>query len=112
MLRQFLLGKIHRATVTGKALDYEGSLGLDASLLAAAGMVAGEVVRVFNVTTGDRFETYLVPLTAGSREVKLFGAAARRGEVGDRLIILATAFAESAPAPKVVVLDDNNNILT
>ncbi len=111
MLRRFLTSKLHRATITATALDYEGSLGLAEELMEAAALQAGEMVSVFNITNGHRFETYVIPMPRGSRTVSLNGAAARLGEVGDRLIILAYALAETAPPPRVVKLDEKNNII-
>jgi aspartate 1-decarboxylase len=111
MLRRFLSGKIHRATVTETKLDYEGSLGLDENLMEAAGLLAGEMVHVFNVDNGQRFETYVIPMPRGSKAVILYGAAARLGAVGDRVIILAYALAEKPPTPRKIELDENNDLL-
>lgn len=112
MLRRFLLGKIHRATVTETLLDYEGSLGLDEDLIDAVGLLAGEMVYVFNIDNGNRFETYLIPMARGSKSVTLNGAAARLGAVGDRVIILAYALAEEPPTPRKIELDENNDVVT
>ena len=60
MLIEVFKGKIHRATVTGAELDYEGSLAVDPELIAAAGMITGEKVQVVNLNNGNRFETYLI----------------------------------------------------
>ena len=89
MNRKLLHGKIHGATVTGTALDYEGSIGVDANLLAAAGIVPMESVHVWNVTNGERFETYAIANPAGSGEVVVNGAAAHKTRAGDRVIIAA-----------------------
>ncbi len=89
MNRKLLHGKIHGATVTGTALDYEGSIGIDADLLAAAGIVPMESVHVWNVTNGERFETYAIASPAGSGEVVVNGAAAHKTRAGDRVIIAA-----------------------
>jgi aspartate 1-decarboxylase len=112
MLRRFLLGKLHRATVTATELSYEGSLGLDEDLLEGAGLLPGEVVQVFNINNGRRFETYTIPLPRGSKAVALNGAAARLGEVGDRLIVLAYALAEAPPTPRCLELDENNDVVS
>lgn len=88
MLLALVKSKIHRATITGKALHYEGSLGVDGSLLAASNTLPYEKVQVVNVNNGERFETYVIPLTTGKGEVILNGAAARKGEVGDKIIII------------------------
>jgi aspartate 1-decarboxylase len=110
MLRRFLIGKIHRAAITETQLGYEGSIGLDEELMEAAGLLPGEMVHVFNINNGHRFETYTIPMPRGSREVVLNGAAARLGEVGDRIIVLAYALAEEPPEVKRIELDENNVI--
>jgi len=110
--RKLLHGKIHGATVTGTALDYEGSIGVDADLLAAAGIVPLESVHVWNVTNGERFETYAIASPAGSGEVIVNGAAARRTQTGDRVIITAftwvTAEEVHGHRASIVVVDEAN----
>ncbi len=112
MLRRFLIAKIHRATVTATKLTYEGSVGIDEDLMDAVGLLAGEMVHVFNVNTGHRLETYTIPLARGSKDFTLNGAAARLGQVGDRLIILAYGLAEEPPAPRKLELDENNDVVS
>jgi len=112
MLRRFLISKIHRAAVTAVALDYEGSLALDEELMEDAGMLAGEMVYVFNVSNGQRFETYLIPAARGSKTVALNGAAARLGAVGDRVIVITYGLAERAPRPRIIRLDEGNNVVS
>jgi aspartate 1-decarboxylase len=111
MLKRFLTSKIHRATITARALEYEGSLGLDEDLMDAANLQAGEMALVFNVNNGNRFETYVIPEKRGSRAVALYGAAARLGELGDRVIILAYGLAEKPAAARVIELDESNEIV-
>jgi len=115
MRLELLKSKIHRARITGKDLDYEGSLTLDPHLMEAAGIYAYEKVQVVNVHNGSRLETYVIPGRAGSGEVVLNGAAARWGEVGDPVIILAYAQVEeqelAAFQPKVVFVDEQNRVL-
>ncbi|MBI4737892.1 MAG: aspartate 1-decarboxylase [candidate division NC10 bacterium] len=112
MFRVMLAGKIHRATVTETHLDYEGSLTVDADLLEAAGMVAYEQIQVYNVSTGDRFETYLIEGPRHSGAIALNGAAARRGQPGDTLIIATYHLLpeEQVPPhrPRVVFVDEKN----
>jgi aspartate 1-decarboxylase len=84
-----LRSKIHRATLSGKALDYEGSIALDRRLMDAADLLPGEQVHVLNLNNGSRLVTYVIVAPAGSGTVMLNGPAARLGEVGDRVIILA-----------------------
>lgn len=86
MYREMLKSKVHRATITQADLNYEGSLTLDAELMRLANMREGEKILVANVNTGARFETYLLP--GGPGVVCLNGAAARLGEIGDKVIIM------------------------
>ena len=112
MLIEILKSKIHRATVTGAELNYEGSLAVDPELIKSAGMVVGEKVQVVNLNNGARLETYLIEGQPG--EVCLNGPAARLGLTGDLIIIIAYALAEPEEAasfkPKVVLLTDHNKI--
>ena len=112
MFIQILKSKIHRATITGAELDYEGSLAVDPVLLSAAGMLVGEKVHVVNINNGNRFETYLIKGQSG--EVCLNGPAARLGLTGDKVIIMAYALAEPQEAarikPAIVSVTDRNRI--
>jgi len=114
MLRTFLYGKIHRATVTDASVDYEGSLGVSADLLDAAGLRPGEKILVGVINTGARFETYLIPAPAGKGAVVLNGATAHLGKKGDQLTIMA--FAQLTPEQlkthraKSVLLGPENRI--
>jgi aspartate 1-decarboxylase len=114
MHRHMMKSKIHRATVTQADLEYEGSLTVDQKLLDAAKMVPYEMVKVFNVNNGERFETYVIPGQPGSGVLCLNGAAARKGQRGDLLIIVTTAWLEEAEArahqPTVVLVDGDNRI--
>jgi aspartate 1-decarboxylase len=87
MLRSMLKAKIHRGRVTEAHLDYEGSLTLDRRLLEAAGLFPFEQVMVYNISNGERFETYVIDGPEGSGTVCLNGAAARKGLPGDLIII-------------------------
>ena len=112
MLIQMLKSKIHRATVTGAELDYEGSLAIDPKLLEAAGLFVGEKVHVVNLNNGNRFETYLIRGRSG--EVCLNGPAARLGVVGDKVIVMAYALVEPREAaslkPAIVMVTHKNGI--
>lgn len=90
MLRKFLRAKIHTAKITEKNLNYEGSLGLDKKIMESAGLKPFEAVWIYNISNGKRFETYLIEGKDG--EVCLNGAAARLGEIGDRIIIVSFAW--------------------
>jgi aspartate 1-decarboxylase len=114
MLRTFLKGKVQRAVVTAADLEYEGSLGLDADLMEAAGFLPYERVEVYNIGNGERFATYLVKAEAGSGTVAVYGAAAHKVRVGDRVIIAAYAVLGEDEIdffmPKVVLVDDRNRV--
>jgi len=114
MLRTFLYGKIHRATVTDASAEYEGSLGVSTDLMEAAGLRPGEKILVGVINTGARFETYLIPAPAGQGAVVLNGATAHLGKKGDQLTIMA--FAQLTPEQlkghraKCVLLGSGNRI--
>lgn len=116
MRRTMMHGKIHRATVTGAYLDYEGSIALDPDLYEAAGFVPYEQVHVLDVSNGNRFVTYVIEGERGSGEVAVNGAAARLVAVGDTVIVLAYAELEDAEArslkPNVVLVDASNRPVT
>lgn len=114
MQRIMLKSKIHRATLTGKALHYEGSIQVDRRLLDAADILPGEQVHVLNVNSGERLITYAIAAPRGSGTVVLMGPAARLGEVGDPLIILAFGQMDEREAhrhkPMVVWVDQRNRL--
>lgn len=105
--------KLHQMKVTEANLHYEGSITIDQELLDKAGILPYEKVQVVNITNGARLETYTIPGEAGSRVCCLNGAAARKTQVGDRVIIIS--YAEMTPEeakdfkPKVVIVDENND---
>jgi aspartate 1-decarboxylase len=98
MLRCLVRSKIQRLVVTDKNLKYEGSLELDSRLMRAADILPGELVQVVNVNNGSRFETYVIAARAGSGVCVLNGAAARLGEIGDEVIVMALAWLADAEA--------------
>ena len=112
MLRMMLKSKIHRATITEANLAYEGSLTIDANLLRLADILPYEMVHVYNINNGERFETYAIEGEAGSGVMCLNGAAARKGHPGDLIIVttFATYTAEelSQHLPKIVLVDERN----
>ncbi len=114
MLRKLLKSKLHRATLTGAELHYEGSLGVDEDLLKEAGLQPNEAVHVWNVNNGSRLQTYVVPAPAGSGEVCLYGSAARKGQAGDVVIIAAFGWMDEEEArvhrPRVVLLGEGNQV--
>jgi len=111
-MRKMLTGKIHRATVTGADLHYEGSITIDSDLMTAAGMLPNEAVHVWNVNNGERFETYTVLGEPGSGVVCINGAAAHKVSVGDLVIIAAFGWMPNEEAarwkPAVVFVDERN----
>lgn len=114
MLRHFLLGKIHRATVTRADLDYVGSITIDPLLIEAAGFLEGEKVDIYDVTNGSRISTYVIPGIPGSGEVGINGAAAHLVTKGDLVIIAnygwMTEEENLSREPKVVFVDAKNRI--
>jgi aspartate 1-decarboxylase len=112
MFLEMLKSKIHRATITGAELHYEGSLALDTRLIKAAGLLVGEKVQVVNVNNGERLETYVIAGKKG--EVCLNGPAARMGLPGDKVIIIAYASMTPEEArkykPALVFVDDANRV--
>lgn len=114
MKRIMLKAKIHNARVTETNVDYEGSLALDENLLKAADMLPYEKAHVYNVTNGERFSTYLIKGEKGRGKVGVYGAAAHRARVGDRLIIVAYAILDEEETdffmPKILTLDSDNKV--
>jgi aspartate 1-decarboxylase len=111
--RFMLRSKIHRATLTGTDLDYEGSIAIDRDLIEAAGLLPGEQVHVLNLHNGQRLITYVIEAPAGSGTMLLNGPAARLGERGDRVVILAYGVVSDEEAkllrPIVVHVDGQNH---
>ncbi len=111
-MRKMLRGKIHRATVTGADLHYEGSVTIDRDLMDASGLIANEAVHIWNVNNGERFETYVIEGERGSGACCINGAAAHKVEVGHHVIIAAFSWMSDAEAeawkPKVCFVDDRN----
>jgi len=87
MLRSMLKSKIHRATITGADLNYEGSITIDSCLMEAADLFPFERIMVYNISNGNRFDTYVIEGERGSGSICLNGAAARKGASGDLIII-------------------------
>ncbi len=114
MLIHRFKGKIHRATVTEANLNYVGSITIDGLLLDAAGILEGEKVQIVNNNNGERIETYTIRGEEGSGIICLNGAAARRCQVGDTVIIIAYALMTEDEArlfePRVAFPGDRNRI--
>lgn len=110
-----LKSKIHRAVITQAELNYVGSVTIDEELMEAAGLYEYERVHISNVNSGSRIETYVIAGERGSGVICLNGAAARSGQKGDHVIIMA--YANMAPdeikthRPKVVFVGDKNEVV-
>ena len=110
--RIMLKSKIHRATVTDANLDYEGSITIDELLMEDAGIIPYEAVHIYNISNGERFETYAIKGEANSGTICLNGAAAHKVSVGDLIIIANYANYKEEEAinhkPKLIFVDLNN----
>lgn len=115
MNRIMLKSKIHRATVTMADLDYVGSIEIDENLMEAAEVIENEQVHVWNITTGDRFVTYVVTGERGSGVICINGAAAHLANPGDLVIIASFTELEDEAArshrPRLVFVDEKNRVL-
>lgn len=112
MLRTFCKSKISKAVITGKELHYNGSIGIDKTILEAADIMPGEQVQVLNVNNGERITTYVLEEKADSGKIILYGPAARTGEPGDGLVILSYCMMDAKEIQdfkvRVVSLENNN----
>jgi len=114
MLSNMLKAKLHMGSVTQAELWYDGSCAIDSDLLKLAGMREFEQIDIYNVDNGERFTTYIIQAEAGSGTISMNGAAARRVQVGDRIIIATYGqFSEAEMAehkPKLVYLHKDNSV--
>lgn len=114
MMIQVLKSKIHSATLTQTELNYEGSVTVDENILDAANMIAGEKVLIVNNNNGERLETYIIVGERGSGVIGLNGAAARKGQIGDKLIIISFASMKFEDAkffvPQLTFPNDKNEV--
>ncbi|MFN3307307.1 MAG: aspartate 1-decarboxylase [Candidatus Kapaibacteriota bacterium] len=115
MQRIMLKSKIHRAKITDANLYYEGSFTIDEDLLEVANILPYERVSVVNINNGERFDTYVIPGERGSRQFCLNGAAARKGAIGDEVIVISYSICTEEEIknykPIIVLLDHNNNVV-
>jgi aspartate 1-decarboxylase len=113
MFRQYLLSKIHRATVTECDINYNGSISIDKDLLDLSGIQEFERVEIFNINNGERFSTYVILGEAGSGEIGINGAAALLNNPGDKIIIINYGFMSEEEIkthkPVIVLVDDRNH---
>ncbi len=112
MRRTLLKSKIHRATVTGADINYEGSVSIDREICSKSDLIEFEKVEIYNVTNGNRFSTYVI--FGNSKEINLNGAAARLVQTGDTVIIASySSFDEeeiSMHRPTVVIMNPDNTV--
>lgn len=115
MFIEVVKSKIHRVTVTESNLNYIGSITIDEDLLDAANLIANEKVSIVNNNNGERFETYIIKGERGSGVVCLNGAAARKAQPGDIIIVMSYAMMDFEEAktfkPSVVFPDTATNKL-
>jgi len=111
---EVLKSKIHRATITQSDLNYIGSISIDEDLMDAANLIENERVHIYNITNGERLETYVIKGERGSGTITMNGAAARKVQVGDLIIIVSYASMDFEEAksyrPSVIFPDRNNKI--
>lgn len=115
LVRPMLIGKIHRATITGADLNYVGSVTVDLDLLEAANILPGQQVDVVDVTNGARLTTYAIAGERGGGQILMNGAAAHLIKPGDLVILIAYGMLSDAEArtlrPNVVFVDAQNRIV-
>jgi aspartate 1-decarboxylase len=111
---EVLKSKIHRATITEANLNYIGSIAIDEDLMDAANLIENEKVHIYNISNGERLETYVIKGLRGSGIISLNGAAARKAEVGDLVIIISYASMDFEIAknfkPHIIFPDHNNKL--
>ena len=112
---EFLYAKIHRATVTDANLEYVGSITIDKALLEASNIKVNQKVEILDINNGERFSTYVIEGEKNSGVICLNGAAARKVQKGDKVIIVAYAILDEKEqqsfSPKIVHVDDKNRIV-
>lgn len=115
MQREFLNSKIHRATVTDANLNYVGSITVDEEFLEKANILEWEKVEILNINNGERFQTYALKGKRGSKVFCLNGAAARKAQKGDKIIIVTYAQLTEEEIkthkPTIVQVGENNEII-
>ena len=112
MLIEYLYSKIHRATVTDANLEYVGSITIDETLMKAAKIQEWQKVEILDINNGERFQTYAIKGEANSGKICLNGAAARKVQIKDKIIIVAyaqmTLEEREKFTPSIVFVDENN----
>ena len=115
MFVEVVKSKIHRVRITESQLHYVGSITIDEALMEAANIIENEKVQIVNINNGERLETYVIKGKRGSGEICLNGPAARKGQVGDIIIIIGYAMMEFEEAgsfsPSIIFPDENNQLI-
>ena len=110
-LLTLLKSKIHRATVTDADVNYIGSITIDRDLIERAGLLVGELVHVWNVDNGERFETYVLEGERASGKIVVNGAAAHRVKVGHRVIVTAFCLSDEPVTASAILVDEQNRFV-
>ena len=110
-MRWYLRSKIHNATVTDARVDYMGSVTIDSSLVKRGGFEEGEKVAVWDVTNGERLETYIILGEKDSGMICINGAAARKIKKGHKVIIAGFELSDKKIGPKILLVDDKNKFV-
>ncbi|MCP4552095.1 MAG: aspartate 1-decarboxylase [Bacteroidetes bacterium] len=114
MMIDVLKSKIHQATITQADLNYIGSIAIDEELMTAANLIENERVHIYNITNGERLDTYVIKGERGSGIISLNGAAARKAEIGDLVIIVSYAQMDIEEAknfnPAILFPNENNQL--
>lgn len=114
MYIEVLKSKIHKATITESDLNYIGSIAIDEDLIDAGNFLENERVHIYNITNGERLNTYIIKGERGSGIISINGAAARKVAVGDKIIIVSYASMDFEKAkhfkPVILFPDDNNKL--
>ena len=116
MLFEFLHSKIHRATITDSNLNYVGSITIDEEFLDKANIREWEKVEILDINNGERFQTYAIKGAKGSKCLCVNGAAARKVQAGDKIIIVTSAQLTEDEIknhkPTIVQVGENNEIIS
>jgi aspartate 1-decarboxylase len=111
MFREVLKSKLHRAMITDADVEYEGSIEIPSDLMAESDLWADEKVLVASITTGARLETYVLEGAPGTGKILINGGAAHLIKAGERVTIMAFGISETPIIPRILVLDQKNNVV-
>lgn len=110
-MRWYLRSKIHKATVTEAKIDYTGSITVDKELIEKAGFHEGEKVAVWDITNGERLETYVIKGKRNSGIICMNGAAAKKIKKNDKVVIVGFELSDKKIEPKIILVDENNKFV-